>query len=96
MREKDGGNALAGFGSAKGSNEEAYLVQKLVRTGFGTNNVDIVPAYVMRHQYRLLWRQLVQVQLRRHSLRQKPRSDYRNWSNQRLTILWPPHLLKML
>src|SRR3954468_368307 len=26
--------ALAGFGSAKGSNEEAYLFQKLVRTGF--------------------------------------------------------------
>ena len=35
-----GKNALAGFGSAKGSNEEAYLFQKLVRTGFGTNNVD--------------------------------------------------------
>ncbi|MDH5578609.1 MAG: formate dehydrogenase subunit alpha, partial [Betaproteobacteria bacterium] len=33
-------SALAGFGSAKGSNEEAYLFQKLVRTGFGTNNVD--------------------------------------------------------
>ncbi len=40
IRERDGGNALAGFGSAKGSNEEAYLFQKLVRTGFGTNNVD--------------------------------------------------------
>jgi formate dehydrogenase major subunit len=38
--ERDGGAALAGFGSAKGSNEEAYLFQKLVRTGFGTNNVD--------------------------------------------------------
>ncbi len=35
-----GSAGLAGFGSAKGSNEEAYLVQKLVRTGFGTNNVD--------------------------------------------------------
>ena len=35
-----GGKALAGFGSAKGSNEEAYLFQKLVRTGFETNNVD--------------------------------------------------------
>ena len=35
-----GGPGLAGFGSAKGSNEEAYLFQKLVRTGFGTNNVD--------------------------------------------------------
>ena len=35
-----GGAALAGFGSAKCSNEEAYLFQKLVRTGFGSNNVD--------------------------------------------------------
>ena len=40
VRDRDGGSALAGFGSAKGSNEEAYLFQKLVRTGFGTNNVD--------------------------------------------------------
>jgi formate dehydrogenase major subunit len=40
VRDERGGNALAGFGSAKGSNEEAYLFQKLVRTGFGTNNVD--------------------------------------------------------
>jgi formate dehydrogenase major subunit len=40
IRNRDGSNALAGFGSAKGSNEEAYLVQKLVRTGFQTNNVD--------------------------------------------------------
>ncbi|WP_310389724.1 formate dehydrogenase subunit alpha [Roseateles sp.] len=31
---------LAGFGSAKGSNEEAYLFQKLIRQGFQTNNVD--------------------------------------------------------
>ncbi len=34
------GKPLAGLGSAKGSNEEAYLFQKLVRTGFGSNNVD--------------------------------------------------------
>ncbi|MEE3094932.1 MAG: 2Fe-2S iron-sulfur cluster-binding protein, partial [Pseudomonadota bacterium] len=40
IREEHGPKGLAGFGSAKGSNEEAYLVQKLVRTGFGTNNVD--------------------------------------------------------
>ena len=40
IRERKGGPGLAGFGSAKGSNEEAYLFQKLVRTGFGTNNVD--------------------------------------------------------
>ncbi|MGH8621062.1 MAG: formate dehydrogenase subunit alpha, partial [Burkholderiales bacterium] len=40
IREDLGPQALAGFGSAKGSNEEAYLFQKLVRTGFDTNNVD--------------------------------------------------------
>lgn len=40
IRDTLGSKALAGFGSAKGSNEEAYLFQKLVRTGFGTNNVD--------------------------------------------------------
>ncbi len=40
IRDTKGPHALAGFGSAKGSNEEAYLFQKLVRTGFGSNNVD--------------------------------------------------------
>lgn len=40
IRDLHGAAALAGFGSAKGSNEEAYLFQKLVRTGFGSNNVD--------------------------------------------------------
>ena len=40
LRDAHGPKALAGFGSAKGSNEEAYLFQKLVRTGFGSNNVD--------------------------------------------------------
>ena len=40
ITDRDGGNALAGFGSAKGSNEEAYLFQKLIRQGFHTNNVD--------------------------------------------------------
>ena len=40
IRDEKSPKALAGFGSAKGSNEEAYLFQKLVRTGFGSNNVD--------------------------------------------------------
>jgi formate dehydrogenase major subunit len=40
IRDTHGRKSLAGFGSAKGSNEEAYLFQKLVRTGFGSNNVD--------------------------------------------------------
>jgi formate dehydrogenase major subunit len=40
IRDRYGKRALAGYGSAKGTNEEAYLFQKLVRTGFGSNNVD--------------------------------------------------------
>jgi formate dehydrogenase major subunit len=40
LAAKNGGRAVAGFGSAKCSNEEAYLFQKLIRTGFGHNNVD--------------------------------------------------------
>ena len=40
IRDTHGKKSLAGFGSAKGSNEEAYLFQKLVRTAFGSNNVD--------------------------------------------------------
>ncbi len=40
IKRQYGSSSLAGFGSAKGSNEEAYLFQKLIRTGFGTNNVD--------------------------------------------------------
>ncbi len=38
--DRDGPSAMSGFGSAKGSNEEAYLFQKLVRVAFRTNNVD--------------------------------------------------------
>jgi formate dehydrogenase major subunit len=40
LRDRHGGTAVAGFGSAKCSNEEAYLFQKLIRQGFGHNNVD--------------------------------------------------------
>src|SRR6186713_1550996 len=40
IRDRYGKRSLAGFGSAKGTNEEAYLFQKLVRMGFGSNNVD--------------------------------------------------------
>jgi len=40
LTDEHGGKAIAGFGSAKCSNEEAYLFQKLIRTGFGHNNVD--------------------------------------------------------
>lgn len=40
VADQHGGEAIAGFGSAKGSNEEAYLFQKLIRAAFKTNNVD--------------------------------------------------------
>nr|WP_300306570.1 formate dehydrogenase subunit alpha [Halomonas sp.] len=40
LKQAHGPNGLAGFGSAKCSNEEAWLFQKLVRTGFGSNHVD--------------------------------------------------------
>jgi formate dehydrogenase major subunit len=40
IKEHHGSGALAGFGSAKCSNEEAYLFQKLMRAVLGTNNVD--------------------------------------------------------
>ncbi|MCF6317166.1 MAG: formate dehydrogenase subunit alpha [Marinosulfonomonas sp.] len=40
LRDTSGGEAVAGFGSAKCTNEEAYLFQKLIRQGFGHNNVD--------------------------------------------------------
>jgi len=40
LRKDAGGASVAGFGSAKCTNEEAYLFQKLIRQGFGHNNVD--------------------------------------------------------
>ncbi|NYS24145.1 formate dehydrogenase subunit alpha [Rhodobacteraceae bacterium 2376] len=40
LRDTHGGTAVAGFGSAKCTNEEAYLFQRLIREGFKHNNVD--------------------------------------------------------
>ena len=40
LRDQHGGKAVAGFGSAKCTNEEAYLVQKFIRQCFLHNNVD--------------------------------------------------------
>ncbi|WP_101068415.1 formate dehydrogenase subunit alpha [Roseovarius salinarum] len=40
LKDAHGGKSVAGFGSAKCTNEEAYLFQKLIRQGFGHNNVD--------------------------------------------------------
>ena len=40
LKDDHGGPSVAGFGSAKCTNEEAYLFQKFIRQGFGHNNVD--------------------------------------------------------
>ncbi len=40
LRDEHGGPSVAGFGSAKCTNEEAYLFQKFIRQGFKHNNVD--------------------------------------------------------
>src|ERR1700761_3373911 len=40
IQQKYGRDAIGGITSSRCTNEETYLVQKLVRAGFGTNNVD--------------------------------------------------------
>src|SRR5262245_37999470 len=40
IQAKYGREAIGGITSSRCTNEETYLVQKLVRAGFGTNNVD--------------------------------------------------------
>jgi len=40
INAKHGGDSLAFLASARCTNEESYLVQKLCRAAFGTNNVD--------------------------------------------------------
>jgi formate dehydrogenase major subunit len=40
LQEKHGRNSVGGITSSRCTNEETYLVQKLVRAAFGNNNVD--------------------------------------------------------
>lgn len=40
IKEKYGNDALAGYASAKCTNEDNYLFQKFIRSVFGTNNID--------------------------------------------------------
>jgi len=40
IQEKYGRDSIGGITSSRCTNEETYLVQKLVRAGFGNNNVD--------------------------------------------------------
>nr|MCR5405198.1 formate dehydrogenase subunit alpha [Lachnospiraceae bacterium] len=40
IKEKYGPESLAGFACSRSANEDIYMVQKMVRTCFGTNNTD--------------------------------------------------------
>ncbi len=40
IKEKHGSESLAGYGSAKCTNEDNYLFQKFIRIAFGNNNLD--------------------------------------------------------
>ena len=40
IKKKYGGDALAGFACSRSPNEDIYMVQKMVRCCFGTNNTD--------------------------------------------------------
>jgi len=40
LKEKYGSDSLAGYASAKCTNEDNYIFQKFIRTVFGTNNID--------------------------------------------------------
>jgi formate dehydrogenase major subunit len=40
IQDKYGRNSIGAISSSRCSNEEVYLVQKLVRAGFGNNNID--------------------------------------------------------
>jgi formate dehydrogenase major subunit len=40
IQEKYGRNSIGAISSSRCTNEEVYLVQKLVRAGFGNNNID--------------------------------------------------------
>ena len=40
LKEEYGPDSLAGFACSRSPNEDIYMVQKMVRTCFGTNNTD--------------------------------------------------------
>ena len=40
IRNSYGGEALAGFACSRSTNEDVYMLQKMVRVAFGSNNTD--------------------------------------------------------
>ncbi|GGM71000.1 putative oxidoreductase YjgC [Thermogymnomonas acidicola] len=56
IKEKYGGDAIEFIASSKGTNEESYLLQKLARQVFGTNNVDNSSRFCQAPATTGLWR----------------------------------------
>lgn len=56
IRDKEGGNAIEFVASSKGTNEEAYLTQKLARQVFKTHNVDNSSRFCQAPATTGLWR----------------------------------------
>ncbi|PYB68851.1 formate dehydrogenase subunit alpha [Thermoplasma sp. Kam2015] len=56
VKEKYGPDAIEFIASSKGTNEEAYLMQKLARQVFGTNNVDNSSRFCQAPATTGLWR----------------------------------------
>lgn len=56
LKEKYGGDSIEFIASSKGTNEEAYLVQKMARQIFGTNNVDNSSRFCQAPATTGLWR----------------------------------------
>ncbi|HEY5649049.1 MAG TPA: NADH-quinone oxidoreductase subunit NuoG [Nitrospiria bacterium] len=54
IRDRDGGKAVAGVASARCTNENLFLFQKLLREVIGTPNIDSTPRYGMVHAARVL------------------------------------------
>lgn len=56
VKEKYGGDAIEFIASSKGTNEESFLMQKLSRQVFGTNNVDNSSRFCQAPATTGLWR----------------------------------------
>jgi formate dehydrogenase major subunit len=56
IRDTYGGDSIQFIASSKGTNEEAYLMQKLARQIFGTNNVDNSSRFCQAPATTGLWR----------------------------------------
>lgn len=56
IKKEHGGEAIEFIASSKGTNEEAYLVQKMARQVFGSNNVDNSSRFCQAPATTGLWR----------------------------------------